>query len=101
MDRVIEDGQVAVLVSPGFGAGWYSWHEVIPLLFDPVVVELVRTDRRTEIEAYVSTTYPDLYCGGVDDLVIEWVPVGERFRISEYDGSETLVLESEHIWVTA
>ena len=27
MEKVIRNGQVAVLYSPGFGAGWYSWNE--------------------------------------------------------------------------
>lgn len=25
-DKVIEDGKVAVLISPNYGAGWYSWN---------------------------------------------------------------------------
>ena len=25
MDKVVRDGLVAVLVSPGHGAGWYTW----------------------------------------------------------------------------
>jgi hypothetical protein len=45
--------------------------------------------------------YPEVYCGGLEDLVITWVPVGERFRIEEYDGSESLVLESNQRWMTA
>jgi hypothetical protein len=26
MEKVIRDGKVAVLYSPGYGAGWYSWN---------------------------------------------------------------------------
>ena len=26
MNKVIRDGKVAVLYSPGYGAGWYSWN---------------------------------------------------------------------------
>lgn len=26
MDKVIKDGKVAVLYSPGFGAGWFTWN---------------------------------------------------------------------------
>ena len=25
MQKVIRDGKVAVLYSPGYGAGWYTW----------------------------------------------------------------------------
>jgi hypothetical protein len=36
-----------------------------------------------------------VYCGGAEDLAIQWVPVGTRFLIREYDGSESIVLEEE------
>ena len=41
MKKEIREGKVAVLVSPGYGAGWYSWHDIDELLFDPKVVKLV------------------------------------------------------------
>ncbi len=37
----------------------------------------------------------DVYCGGASDLSIKWVKEGERFSINEYDGSESLYIESE------
>ena len=38
-DRVIRDGLVAVVYSPGFGAGWYTWNLESPeILFDPNIV---------------------------------------------------------------
>ena len=45
--------------------------------------------------------YQDEYFGGLEDLEVKWVPVGARFRIDEYDGAETLVLESHETWLTA
>lgn len=103
MDRVVRDGLVAVLVSPGYGAGWYSWHEVEALLFDPAVVQLVESHAdSSEIESYCIQEYGGgPYYGGARDLVVQWVPVGARFRIHEYDGDESLVLESEEQWVVA
>lgn len=103
MEKTVRDGKVAVLVSHGFGAGWYSWHHIEALVFDPIVVDMVETGRQDEIEGYVENKYPeeDPYCGGVDRLTVHWVPLGDRFRIDEYDGSETLVLESEEQWMTA
>jgi hypothetical protein len=103
MNRVIENGKVAVLYSPGFGAGWYSWNECEPLLFDPVVVEMVRNNRHDEIESYITRAYPDtdVFCGEVKTLTIAWVPVGEKFQIDEYDGAESVILESEEVWITA
>jgi hypothetical protein len=101
MDKLIRDGQVAVLVSPGFGAGWYSWHHVEALLYDPSVVEWVEHGEFEKIKAFVELKYPDEYFGGLEDLEVRWVPVGAKFRIDEYDGAESLVLETEERWMTA
>jgi hypothetical protein len=101
MKKLIRNGQVAVLVSPGFGAGWYSWHHVEELLYDPSVVEWLEQGEMSKIEAYLALKYQDEYFGGLEDLEVKWVPVGARFRIDEYDGDETLVLESHDTWLTA
>lgn len=103
MDKVIEDGHVAVLYSRGFGAGWYSWHGVVPLLFDPIVVEMVRTKVSDEtIEEYCIAKYgPDHYYGGAEDLTIDWLPVGTEFIIHEYDGNERIECKKDMDWITA
>lgn len=104
-DKVVRDGKVAVLVSPGFGAGWYTWNQQHPeLLFMPRVVEMVLNGTSySEIEAYVQSIYgeDELYVGGAVDLVVEWVPVGAQFQIEEYDGSESLRLKDSQDWFTA
>jgi hypothetical protein len=102
-EKVVRDGKVAVLVSYGFGAGWYTWHGVIELVFDPVIVDMVESNRRNDIQRYVEEKYlgQNIYLGGIDGLSVEWVPDGAKFRIEEYDGSESLVLESEEKWITA
>lgn len=101
MNKLIRDGKVAVLISPGFGSGWYSWHFKEELLFDPVVVEMVLEDRHDEIESYVEKTYDNLYLGGIDYLKVVWVSEGAEFRINEYDGAESLVLKEEEHWIKA
>lgn len=94
MEKVTRDGKVAVLVSPGFGAGWYSWntqHE--ELLFHPKLVELVECGNKDLItEDWVSEELGinDVYCGGAKDLVIMWLSAGTSFTIDEYDGSESI-----------
>ena len=101
MNKVIELGQVAVLVSVPHGAGWYSWHGVQELLFDPVVVDMVR--RKVdyhEIIEYCKSNYSDQYYGGAAGLEIFWVLEGTKFKIDEYDGAETLVLEEDIQWIT-
>jgi len=38
MNKVIRDGKVAVLISYGFGAGFYTWGAPLEAIFDPKLV---------------------------------------------------------------
>lgn len=50
MEKVIRNGKVAILISPGFGAGWYSWNtDHKELLFHSKLVEMVEQNRQSEI----------------------------------------------------
>lgn len=96
MEKIVRDGMVAVAVSGGFGAGWSTWNDVDPrdarfnqLFLDGKVDEVIRI-----------CVLEDLgYAGGAHDVEIRWVPEGTKFRIDEYDGSESLVTEDD--WITA
>jgi hypothetical protein len=109
MNKVIRDGKVAVLVSPGYGAGWSTWatarggedgEDVTNfMLFDPILVDMVERGESAEtIETYVTSMYSDVYCGGADGLTIQWLPVGTAFRIHEYDGSESVEIRDDMTW---
>lgn len=104
-----EAGQIAVLVSHDFGAGWSTWDDHgIDLATDKRIVEkyieLSKTDmlRKIDIsgspeekafeEWLASIGYKGVYVGGFADCVIEWVDKGTPIRIDEYDGFETLVI---------
>jgi|SRR5699024_3109667 len=98
MEKVKRNGNVAVLVSSGFGAGWFSWNNNQELLFHPKLVEMVEQNRKEEItKEWVKENLgiEDVYCGGAYNLYIEWVPEGSNFRIDEYDGAESLILNSD------
>ena len=103
MKKLIRDGMVAVLVSRGFGAGWSTWnHEYPEMLFDPEIADLVLNGAvEDDIVALASSKYPDAYLGGVDGLSVRWVPVGTKFRVDEYDGSESLDIMDEMNWTVA
>jgi hypothetical protein len=92
MKKLIRDGRVAILYSPGFGAGWYTWNrDFKELLFHPVLVEMVEQNRKDEIEDWViKNINEDIFFGGVYDLEIEWLPIGTAFTVEEYDGSESI-----------
>lgn len=91
---------VAVLYSPGHGAGWYSWNtEHKEILFDPVIVSFVEEERSDEIYKYLEATYgEDIYTGGVDQLTVQWLPEGTLFTIKEYDGWESIQTITDIKW---
>lgn len=109
MNKVLRDGYVAVLYSPGFGAGWYTWdHEYGEvLLYDPWIVDILineeyfHEDKVERILAYCALKYPNLYTGGVKDLQVEWIPVGTAFRVNDYDGNESIEYRDMTDWTIA
>jgi hypothetical protein len=87
MEKVIKEGKVAVLISHGFGAGWYTWNSNHKqLLFHHKIVEI------TEEWVLENLSIPNIYCGGAEDLTIHWLPEGTAFSVEEYDGAESLRL---------
>jgi len=101
MNKVVRDGKVAVLVSPGYGAGWSSWGEGDPFC-PPLVHALERGASKEELETIADEIYPDSYNGGVvGDLVIHWLEEGTLFRITEYDGAESLETRDKMDWMVA
>jgi hypothetical protein len=102
MNKLIDNGKVAVLYSPGFGAGWSTWNRGVPeIVFDPAIVKFIEHDQMAELTTYVTLKYPGLYTGGMKDLSVAWVSVGTEFRISEYDGAESIELKDNTNWITA
>ena len=101
-EKLVEDGKVAVVISPGFGAGWYTWNREYPeIVFDPSIVKLVEKGKFDELTTYMTLKYPDMYLGGLDDLEVKWLPIGTKFRINEYDGSESVELLGDIDWLEA
>lgn len=96
MNKVMRGGDVAVLVSPGFGAGWSTWNSEHAefLLFDSGLVKLAEAHAGADqVENYLRAALEEesLSCGGWDQISVEWILKGTRFRVDEYDGSETLI----------
>jgi len=106
MDKVIRGGNVAVLYSPGFGAGWSTWNTEHPaMLYDPTVVKWVEDDKPKDalarLEATLDEKYPRCYLGGMRDLQIEWLPVNTFFQVTEYDGFEKIEVLKDVTWQVA
>ena len=104
VDKLVKDGMVAVLYSPGYGAGWYTWagEKGEEMLFDPVLAQAILNGKsKSEIEELAESRYPDEYCGGAEDLQVAWLPEGTLFHIDEYDGSESVRLADHQQWIKA
>jgi hypothetical protein len=107
-EKYIRNGKVAIAYSPGFGAGWSTWNDTEltnTLLFHPDIINMILSNKQSEIGTdwlveHFGEEFKNVYCGGVSNLSIKWVPVGTQFRIDEYDGSEHVIeLESDNIYI--
>lgn len=96
---------MAVLHSPGYGAGWSTWnieYNYKELIFDPGLVNLVSAGREhEEIVVYATLKWPGAYLGGLSELAVKWVPVGTRFQIRDDDGHEDVMLCDDIDWIIA
>lgn len=113
MEYYEKNGEIGVLVSPEYGAGWSTWNNA-ELAYDKRVVEfwLSHKDdkefmRTVEIggsyysgesnahkeaeDFFKSIGYEKCpYMGGFSDIVLMFVPRGIPWRILEDDGDEEL-----------
>ncbi len=92
------------------GIGYYTFNTDHPeCVFDPFVVEIVMKPRWylepnkiKAIKHHLKDKYgKDFILNGVEDLVVEWIPEGTKFRIHEYDGSEYIEIMHEIDWLEA
>ena len=100
MNKMIKDGEVAVLVSPGFGAGWSTWNVHCPeCLFDPEIVQMMLDGvDYLAIEQFAEKKYGEnFHAGGAVTLEVKWITQGRKFYVMEYDGSESVIFENEMV----
>lgn len=96
MEKIIRDGKVAVLYSPGYGAGWYSWNNREQLLYHPTLVTMVENGEQHKItedlvKELLGEDEKSYVCVlGALDLEIAWISQGTQFEIEEYDGYESV-----------
>jgi hypothetical protein len=94
VEKLEVNGKIAVMISPGFGAGWSSWNlayrEV--LLFDKEIATLFFEGREKAAYRRAEEKCPGMYIGsGGVELV--WLPKGTRFILNEFDGNEEIITE--------
>jgi hypothetical protein len=91
--RYDDNGNVAILISPGFGAGWSTWtqgEQAEAMLFDSRLVDYVLQTGAEGLDVYAESLGYTGYMGGAEGVVVQWLEPGTRFLIDEYDGSESI-----------
>lgn len=110
--------EYAVLISPGYGAGWSSWNQAHKeIAYDKRVIEWYLAHNNTlyaydlsfsnssdpineEADAFFSSLgYEDIYFGGFSDNMLQWVPAGTPWRVHEYDGAESIEYLDMKEWI--
>ena len=107
-DRLVLNGQVAILLTTRHGGGWSTWNWdngwALDMMFDPQIADIVaagQEDWPAQAEVVAQIKYPDAYLGGIKNLQVQWIPQGTDFRITEYDGLETIEIRDRLDWITA
>lgn len=102
IEKLVRDGKVAVIYSPGYGAGWSTWNyeNAEDFVFDKDVAQAILDGDQGKAKAIAKAKYPDAYISG-QELVIVWLTQGEHFQIKEYDGHEQVVLLKDSKILTA
>ena len=96
-----KDGKTAVLVSPGFGAGFSTWNKP-EMAVDFDLVEAFLSGDMNRFEYIVVEKYGEnMYLGGMENLMVVWVDEGKKFRVDEYDGNERVEILEDADWFTA
>ena len=107
-DKYVVNGKYAVIVHPGFGAGFSTWcdgveahnYRFIKYLFDKGYVKnnkiKVPRDKLKECESYLYSIIKKdgyVYIGGLNNSNIVWVDLDDDYIIEEYDGYESLIID--------
>lgn len=123
---VSSDGEVAILYSPGYGMGWstevnsgISLEDCDQLIKDSRLVQFVLSPNFKNnfsfgshnpsdyIKQYITLVLNDWSKEdiptflGLYKLRVEFIPEGTKFRINEYDGSESIEIYNPDNYYTA
>lgn len=108
MNKIVEDGKVAILITNRHGAQWYTNHNVSGLLFDPYVVAKVLEMNESDlplpiamdIEEYCDRAYGNrTYYGDAMYLTVEWILERSKFSIIFDEGFEQLTIPYDEVFI--
>ena len=92
------NNKVAVLISPGFGAG-FSTDNHSDMAVDHDLIDAFLKSDMTRFKYIADEKYGAWYDGGDMRFKIEWVPMGCTFIVRNYDGNEYVeIIENLHTY---
>lgn len=91
-NRLYRGKEVAVIISPGFGAGWSSWNpnNQEQLLFDADIAEALLEKNYEKAIVIAGDKYPKAFLDGLEQARVTWVQKGAIIEVKDFDGSERL-----------
>tara|TARA_Y100000034_G_scaffold105363_1_gene132634 strand:- start:280 stop:615 length:336 start_codon:yes stop_codon:yes gene_type:complete len=107
VEKFKRDGMVAIIISPGFGAGWSTWNQREDiaefLLFDKTLVQYCKDGADiTLVRDHIYSKFDDandyVSLGGWEQADIRWLDEGTHFSINDYDGSESVQVRDDEYW---
>ena len=90
VEKLIRDGKVGVIISCGFGGGWYR-EEYPELIFNPKLIEMVEKNIEITPKFILDNFGIEINRIPNRDLCVDWVDKGVKFMINEYDGQESIL----------
>ena len=107
-EKLRKNGMVAVVYSPGFGAGWATWAWgdddfdcAEAMAFDADIASAVLAEDHKRAAQIAESRYDGVYTGGAKSLRVKWLKEGTRFIIHEYDGNESIQILEDLPWLVA
>lgn len=102
-EKLIRDGKVAVIYSPGYGAGWSTWFSgnAEAMVFSPRLALAILGESGEDRNGVAKELFGGAYSGGLYQAKVHWVPSGQAFQIEEYDGSESIIYYSPEDYMIA
>jgi hypothetical protein len=96
------------LISPGYGSGWYTSNSEHGAQFckdSRIIRYTVDSNYRDQFWSiehfFAQIGITGAYLDGFGDVVVEFVPIDAKFRIVEYDGSESIEMYDPSLFMTA
>ena len=95
-----DKNEVAVIINPGYGAGWSTWNKDYPeCLFDPDCVRSILSGERNHEEIAKEKWDTGFWKDAISHVV--WIPASTKFIVNEYDGWESIKYSVDFDWIEA